>query len=123
MNNTKIPKSSFSARARHWPPPPHRAPWLRAAAGRAAVGERMGACGERRRHGNVGILLPRRPSPAHQHDGIENGDGGVEDDDEDDALALTAAAEAEVAWAAVGGAEEEVAIYKIMDLNNTRVQL
>jgi hypothetical protein len=47
----------------------------------------------------------------------------VEDDDEDDARALAAAAEAEVAWAAVGGAEEEVAIYKIMELNNTRAQL
>lgn len=87
------------------------------------MGECMGACGERRRHGNVGILLPCRPSPGHQHDGIENGDGGVEDDDEDDARTLTAAAEAEVAWAAIGGVEEEIAIYKIMELNNTRVQL
>lgn len=96
------------------------------------MGEHTGAGGGQQCRGDAGIrniaaalgsCCHAAPHQLTTTAALRNGDRGVEDDDEDDALALTAAAEAEVAWAAVGGAEEEVAIYKIMDLNNTRVQL
>ncbi len=80
------------------------------------MGEHTGAGGGQQCRGDAGIhniaaalgsCCRAAPHQLTTMAALRNGDRGVEDDDEDDARALAAA---EVARAAVDGAEEEVAL-------------